>query len=271
MSYPVHDDPHARSIAHELIASVELDAKTGFASLRYKDEPIVEFSTISDLACALKEIANGLYDDGWDSMGTYMDGDGYLLYPGARHFIDGALRESGIPEFFEIRDSKQERDQLYVLDLGAPLPSVIQVEFREVSVELISYLASHPKKMYELHPDKFEDLVAEIFRDKGYDVIKTPRRNDFGRDLLAYYKEPFGTILTLVECKRYADHRRIGPALVRNLYGVVEHEHASHGILATTSFFTQGAREWTFDLQYKLSLHDYNDVVAWCREYRQLK
>jgi HJR/Mrr/RecB family endonuclease len=271
MSELINDDPYARSKADELVASVKLDAKTNTVSLRYKGEPKVMFSTLSDLACALKEIADTLYADGWDSMGTYMDGDGYLLYPGARHYIDGALRESGIQEFFERRDYKQEREQLYKTALSIPLPSVVRVEFADITEELIRYLASHPEKMYELNPYKFEDLVAEIFRDRGYDVIQTPYSKDDGRDLLAVYKEPFGTILTLVECKRYAAHQRIGPALVRHLFGVVEHERASHGILATTSFFTKGAREWTFDLQYKLSLHDYNDVVAWCREYRRPK
>jgi hypothetical protein len=35
-------------------------------------------------------------------------------------------------------------------------------------------LAKHPEKMQDLTPRKFEELVAALFRAKGYDVELTP-------------------------------------------------------------------------------------------------
>jgi len=75
--------------------------------------------------------------------------------------------------------------------------------------------------------------------------------------------------LYVVECKRFCPDRRIGPHLVRGLYGVVERERATRGILATTSFFTPGARvEANGDLAYRLSLRDGKDMGDWIRATR---
>ncbi|MCG8454724.1 MAG: restriction endonuclease [Holophagales bacterium] len=201
-------------------------------------------------------------------MGTYIDpSDGSPAYPGAWYYLGGELKRSELATFFEERDRSEERTTLYEVPKDLVLTPQLQVEIGDIQSELIRYLGAHPHLLYQLDPNKFEDLVAAIFRDRGYEVLQTPRCRDGGRDLVAIYKEPFGTMMTLVECKRYADHRRIGPGLVRELYGVVEHERASHGILATTTFFTKGARRLELDLRYRLSLRDYNDLVQWCREY----
>lgn len=48
----------------------------------------------------------------------------------------------------------------------------------EVNAELIKYLALHPHKIYDLNPHKFEEVVAELIRNLGYDVILTPKTRD---------------------------------------------------------------------------------------------
>jgi len=123
--------------------------------------------------------------------------------------------------------------------------------------------------MRDMHPRKFEELVAELFHRMGYDVILTPRSKDGGFDVLAFQKTGVGKLLTLVECKRYSPKDKVGVGLVRSLYGVVEEKNATHGVIATTSSFTRGARQFQQNLEYRLSLRDFNDLAAWCKEYKR--
>ena len=48
-------------------------------------------------------------------------------------------------------------------------------------------------------------------------------------------------------------------------------EQASHGIIATTTFFTKGAKQFAANLQHRLSLRDFNAVVEWLRNYKKPK
>ena len=148
------------------------------------------------------------------------------------------------------------------------LASESQVELIAANDELIRYLASHPNMMHELTPRRLEEVVAEIFDALGFEVILTPRTRDGGCDVRAVRKSSLGTLLYLIECKRYAPDRPIGVELVRGLYGTVMAERASHGILATTSYFSRDAKQLADSLRYQVSLRDYNNLKAWLQEYR---
>ena len=52
--------------------------------------------------------------------------------------------------------------------------------------EMIKMLAMHPKDLHQLKPRKFEELIAELLRDMGYDVCLTPETHDHGRDIFAF-------------------------------------------------------------------------------------
>jgi restriction system protein len=58
---------------------------------------------------------------------------------------------------------------------------------------------------------------------------------------------------------------------VRQLFGVISGEQASHGVIATTTFFTNGARQEEMKFRHRLSLRDYNDVIMWLRNYKKRK
>lgn len=117
-------------------------------------------------------------------------------------------------------------------------------------------------------PRKFEELVAELFRDLGYYVELTKQTRDGGMDLRAFRREPFGTILTLVECKRYAPDRKVGVGVVRSLHGVVSSKHASQGVIATTSFFAREAEREREEIRGRMSLANFNALSDWLRRYR---
>jgi restriction endonuclease Mrr len=146
--------------------------------------------------------------------------------------------------------------------------SQFQIELNVINEELIAYLSRHPEYMRQLHHRKFEELIAEIFKSKGYDVTLTPQTRDGGKDIIALYKSPFGHQMFIVECKKYDEDNK-GVELVRGLYGVKTVERATKGILVTSSTFTKDARDFVKPLQFELTLNDYNDVTQWCKEYKK--
>jgi restriction system protein len=115
----------------------------------------------------------------------------------------------------------------------------------------------------ELRRSRFPTLFASVAVGTTQQIM--PRGRDGGRDFLAFFKEPFGTILTIVECKHYARRHKVGVGLVRQLHSVLERDRANRAILATTSYFTQAAQNLALELKYRLSLRDHDDIVEWCR------
>jgi len=145
------------------------------------------------------------------------------------------------------------------------LPRKIVVAVSEVNEELISMLRQDPRKLYSLSPRKFEEVVAELLSKLGYAVDLTPASADGGFDMYAARKDGLGRFLYLVECKRYAPSQKVGVQIVRSLYGVVQQKRANAGIIATTSFFTKGAKELQQQLQYQMHLQDYLVLQEWLK------
>jgi restriction system protein len=138
------------------------------------------------------------------------------------------------------------------------------IDFRAASEALIRALAREPALLHRLHWRRFEELVAHLLERQGFEVELTPPSGDRGVDIYARRQGALGPTLYVVECKKYRLDRPVGPDLVRALYGVVERERASGGILATTSVFTAGARaEVEGELAYRMSLRDGDDIIGW--------
>lgn len=129
--------------------------------------------------------------------------------------------------------------------------------------QLLKYFSRHPKAMHELSPRGFEEFVAELLERDGMEIKLTSPSRDGGRDIIASLKSHLGIHLYLVECKRYSHHRKVGVEYIRGLYGVVEAERASGGVLVTTSAFTRGAIEFSESLRNRMSLIDHNKLKDW--------
>jgi hypothetical protein len=137
------------------------------------------------------------------------------------------------------------------------------IEVAEINAELLQHLHADPAMIYNLSPRQFEELMAKLLEQQGYTVTLTPASGDGGVDIFAAHKSSLGSFLYVVECKKYAPDRPVGVGIIRSLYGVVQARRATAGIVATTSFFTKGARRFQHDVQYQLTLRDFNDVQHW--------
>lgn len=134
---------------------------------------------------------------------------------------------------------------------------------------LVERLQRQPGSIYDLPHRKFEELLADLLTDLGYEVELTPTTRDGGKDILAQMTTPHGKLLCLVEAKKYRADRPVGVELVRQLYGTLIDADATSAMLVTTSYFSPGARTFQQRHQYKLSLRDYGNVVQWIDEYKK--
>ena len=100
----------------------------------------------------------------------------------------------------------------------------------------------------ELHWKRFEDLVGEFYRRKGYRVTETLGGGADGGIDLKLTKD--GDI-TFVQCKRWKG-KKVGLPTVRELLGAMTAERAQHGVLVTTSNFTTEAESFTRDHSIEL-------------------
>jgi restriction endonuclease Mrr len=185
------------------------------------------------------------------------------------------LALSVIAEFVKSEGSSRIREILrgYLYDITDEAGSneIASLAPRIISVtdDLVDRLRKDPDAIYALSPRRFEELLADLLTDMGWDVQLTRATRDGGKDLLAYLNTEVGSFLCLVEAKRYRRDRRVGVDLVRNLYGTLCDSQANSGMLVTTSSFSRDAREFQSRHSYQLSLREYADVVRWIERYKR--
>lgn len=137
---------------------------------------------------------------------------------------------------------------------------------RAINDQLLLHLQRFPDELRKISPRKFEEVLAEIFAARGYDVRLTAATRDGGYDLCVATHTDLGSGLYLVEAKRW--RRLVGVPVVRALYGEVEHLRANAGLVVTTSDFTGPANDLASKLRFRISLHNYEDLLNWLAEYR---
>lgn len=92
----------------------------------------------------------------------------------------------------------------------------------------------------------FEHLVRELFEKefaiRGGEVKITQASADGGVDAVAFDPDPITGGKIVIQAKRYT--RTVGVSAVRDLYGTVQHENASRGILITTADYGPDAYQF---------------------------
>lgn len=97
-----------------------------------------------------------------------------------------------------------------------------------------------PALLEALAPSEFERLVAELFRERGYEVSATPPTRDSGVDLVV--RSPEDGQVMLVEVKKLSKQSRVSVEAVRRLLDAVSVvSGAALGVLVSTSGFTGAA------------------------------
>jgi HJR/Mrr/RecB family endonuclease len=168
----------------------------------------------------------------------------------------------------ELAHSGEFKEELYkeptpISEIDEPTTITIT----NIDEEVKNYLKKHPEKLYDLSPRKFEELVASILEDLGFDVKLTQETRDGGTDIIARIKNSVTSFLVLVECKKYSPENKVGVGIIRQVAGVHSLREPSKSIIVTTSFFTEDAQKWASQYKEKLELKDYNNLKEWLKKY----
>jgi HJR/Mrr/RecB family endonuclease len=140
--------------------------------------------------------------------------------------------------------------------------------------EIITILKDDATLLYNITPDQFEKLIAEIFSAKGFKVEQTKKTRDGGKDIIAFRTDELGIVNKyFIECKHYAKENKVSVDIVRALHGTKNTKDGPNKtILATTSSFSADARKFVEnDIQSKwdMELVDHNQIVAWIYDYEE--
>lgn len=127
-----------------------------------------------------------------------------------------------------------------------------------------------------INADLFEELVADLLRNQGFDVFLTSRTRDGGKDIWASTLHEGRRVTALVECKVRNGKTAIDPAIARAVVGTYFIEK-SRGIdvdcaLMVTTSDNIGPETLAIQQQMReFSVKDCNDIVHWIQGYGTLR
>jgi restriction system protein len=127
----------------------------------------------------------------------------------------------------------------------APVRPVIEFSMVDprfiAETDAMSGMDNRPNLM-DLTPGEFETLIQNLFTKMGLEARQTRASRDGGVDCVAYDTRPIFGGKVVIQAKRYKN--TVGVSAVRDLFGTLQNEGASKGILVTTSGY--GAASYDF-------------------------
>lgn len=148
-----------------------------------------------------------------------------------------------------------------------------EIDISKISVltiddQIKKYFSKYPEKLYDLSSRKFEELVASLMEDMGFNVELTQATRDGGKDIIAVIRNGLTSFITYVECKKYNPSNKVGVGIIREVAGVHHIENPHKSMIFTTSFFTKDAIEVASSIDLDLELKDFNNIREILKRYR---
>ncbi|TPN01128.1 restriction endonuclease [Mesorhizobium sp. B2-1-3A] len=191
-----------------------------------------------------------------------------VLFNGISTYVD---RTTGQDTTSCIMSIMVNREDFLKIDLGRVDPKACFKSLKGVSASSLAALAPIPPVMVLNKEDRrfidprmvvdtldtamnlasmdwedFEHLVRELFErefaSRGGEVKVTQSSSDGGVDAVAFDPDPITGGKIVIQAKRYT--RTVGVAAVRDLYGTMQHEGASRGLLITTADYGPDAHKF---------------------------
>jgi restriction system protein len=139
---------------------------------------------------------------------------------------------------------------------------------KPLAEELAVLCGARAALLDNLSSRQFEELIAALFKNHGFDVHLTAATRDGGYDIVAVSHSALSTETALVEVKHFAPNRPVSVGIVRALYGVKRLHDASKAILATSSYVSRDARhEFARVIPWEIDFIERNDILEWCERY----
>jgi restriction endonuclease Mrr len=143
---------------------------------------------------------------------------------------------------------------------------------KDVYLEIVEALVRGKVKLHELSPRKFEEFMASLFANHGYEVTLTQATRDGGYDVIAIRKNPLGLDLRIIiECKRNRPDRPVELSVARALWGVITDpaNRFDRGIIATTSRLSRDARHAMDNSLWRLGILEHEQIMNYAGFVRE--
>ena len=113
----------------------------------------------------------------------------------------------------------------------------VSTDFKEINLDYYLYTAM-PVRFQDVAPSEFEDFIAFLFKENGYDQKQTGYSSDFGADLIVKRD----TVKTAVQVKRYFELHKVGVSDINQVIGAQQYYQCDQAMMITTSSYTPAAK-----------------------------
>lgn len=145
--------------------------------------------------------------------------------------------------------------------------TIMLVEIVDYCRTLLARIARHPEVLNMIDDRKFEELVATLMSDLGFeDVELTPARQDGGKDVIATRVNSANgqREVYFIECKHWIAGQKVYVSLATKLHSVVKKGKVAGGILLSSSGFGPTLLEQQLQFRRKkIHLRDRSDLAQW--------
>ena len=104
--------------------------------------------------------------------------------------------------------------------------------------------------LQQIDPYEFEEFVAKVWRNMGYEAEVTQSSQDKGVDVVAEKSEPYNEKI-YIQVKRHDEGNKVGARTVRTCSGLKQKNGVDKVVIATSSYFTSQAKEEAEDYNLK--------------------
>lgn len=184
-------------------------------------------------------------------------------YPKCSHGVRGGYNYRKCPICQNIRitedlaAAKEEKKRILENKKQAALKQIkldSEILRNAEAIRIRSLKMTKIKELQDVSPREFENIIALLFKNLGYEVKQTPYTNDGGKDAIAWMNGK----KYVIECKRYAENAAIGRPMVQKFHSALIDEKAVGGYFVTTSKFAQTAID--YGKKHNLTLIDGNSL-----------
>ncbi|MDQ1351289.1 MAG: restriction system protein [Acidobacteriota bacterium] len=156
------------------------------------------------------------------------------------------------------KDDWESHGVYNLLDYGRRFEPVSSSMEHTKFSEILKATSHNPELIKRTSPERFEELIAELFSQMGFNTKRVGKTGDGGVDIYAVRPDVATPTIHLIQCKRYSG--RVGVSHIRELYGVKSDSKTNQAVFVTTSGYTRGAKEFAERNCWEIRLIDFEDI-----------
>lgn len=142
-----------------------------------------------------------------------------------------------------------------------------------VGRELYENLRANPEALPDVSKDDFENLCAEIFVKRGFEVDLFRKSKDGGIDFLAVKADEVDPIILAIQCKQpdrrpIKGRKSLGRPVIQQIYGAAKAWDLKGAIAISGSSYSPDAAAFAQNKPDEMKLYDGNDIINWVNKYR---